>query len=383
MTIRSRDEGLFGMSNPLARLQPVLDLLTERAEVLPAYGQALVELATPSPEETYDREINRDLRIQGIWETAPGGRYRRTPPLHRRESHPLRFFGRGSTRVFFLATLLERERSSPVQIAQIGAAILERRDDGGMTVRREGVASRIALVLDLKELSDELRSAIEAAMPDGYFLWNSGVESSSSEQRLRGARVANLQMRRLSLSVVKTLGGEPDTWLVLGQSLGTEFTNWHGRPLIGVNHQFRQDHLLGVRREERSLFQLLAELPNENRTGVFPGGGQDHRGEIVNWYVRIRETRGLENSIAGVIRVDLPNPGGQKVETDLVDHLSRHLVAERTVAPYGSGPGWHARLYPLYLAEKVVRGGFHSPEVVNASLRWYRSLPSPVLAAKG
>ena len=65
------------------------------------------------------------------------------------------------------------------------------------------------------------------------------------------------------------------------------------------------------------------------------------------------------------------------------DHLSRHLVAERTVAPYGTGPGWHARLYPLHLAEKVVQGRFHSQEVVKASLRWRLPVPSPALALKG
>jgi hypothetical protein len=343
--------------------------MVDKAEVLPAYGQALAELVTPTPEESYDREVNPESRVQGIWETPSQKLYRPVPPIHRRESHRLRFFGRGSTRVFFLATLLDQENSTPIQIAQIGVAVLERREDGTITIPAGGVSSRIALALDTKELSDDLRKAIEGAMPEGYQLLATQSDSPL-EQRLRGARVANRKMREMAREAAQATTRESSAFLVLGQSLGNEFITHAGPLLIGVNHEFHPGRQFVVGKTEYSLYRLLANLPAETRTAVFPREWEGHRGEIVSWYVRIRDHRGLDFPLAGVIRVELPNPRGEKVETDLVDDLSRHLVAERTVAPYGSGPGWHARLYPLHLAEEVVRGRFHSPEVVKASLRW-------------
>jgi len=369
--------------NPLALLQPVLDLLVQEAAVLPASGRAVVELAMPSPGEIYDREANPETRVQGIWETDPDRLYRLVPPLHRWESHGLRFFARGSTRVFFLGTLLEHERSTPIQIAQIGVAVLERQGDGAIGMPREAVETRTALVMDTKELSDDLRTAIERAMPQGYGLWNSGLDATSNEPRLKGARKANQEMRQLVLQVVSGLKWDRAAWLVLGQSLGKEFTSWPGPPLIGVVQEFRQDVLFRFQRQGRSLYQLLAELPSEARTAVFPRESQGHRGKIVYWYIRIRNARGLDFPLAGVVQVEMPNSGGDKVDTALVDHLSRHVVAERTVAPYGSGPAWHSQLYPLHLVEKVVQGRFHSEEVVKAGLRWKLPDLRQVFASNG
>jgi len=363
------------MANPLASFRPVLDLLSQEAQFLPASGRALIELSMPNPEEIHDREAHPETRIQGTWETAPRGWYHSTPPIHRHEKHLFRFFGRGTTVVFFLGALLEQERAIPVQVAQIGAAILERRTNGAISPVRGACESRSALVVDTTMLSDVLRERIEEAMPQAGQLWNgrhnehSSGSRESPEPRIRGAREANLRMRQLMRENVRNLDLHGEVWVVLGQSLGQDFVPWSGPPVVGVNANFRQDQLFIVRRNERSLYQLVAGLEPEYRTNVFPGGSEDHRGEVVFWYLRIRKLRGMDFPLAGVLRVEMPNPGGALVDTETVDFLSRYLVAERTVAPYGEGPQWHAQLYPLQLAERVVRGRFLSPEIVKASLR--------------
>ena len=356
------------MSNPFVPLQGVLDLLVAESKVLPAFGRALVELALPDLAEEYDREIHPENRVQGIWETDQSELYHSVTPLHRREGHILSLFARGSTRLFFLATLMES--STPVQLAQIGVAVLERDREGVMRIPPDGAINQAGLMLDVKRLSDHLRGAIEAAMPSSYQLWNTGHDNSPEDRRLRGARVANQVMRQLGGQMAQNLPREADTWLVLGQSLGNEFAGWHGPPLIGVTPDFRQDLSFAVKTHIRSLYEVLAGLRAETRTAVFPREWQGHRGEIVSWYVRIRDSRGLDFPLAGVVRVEMPNPGGQKVDTALIDRLSKHLIAERTVAPHGTGPRWHSNLYPLHLVEKVVRGRFHSEEVVKAGLRW-------------
>ena len=60
--------------------------------------------------------------------------YRATPPLFRQEKHLFRFFIDGSIRSYFLVTGIEGTRSFPIEMAQIGATVVERDDDGQIKV---------------------------------------------------------------------------------------------------------------------------------------------------------------------------------------------------------------------------------------------------------
>jgi hypothetical protein len=68
--------------------------------------------------------------------------------------------------------------------------------------------------------------------------------------------------------------------------------------------------------------------------------------------------------------VEFPNPSGEAVRSELIDKLSRALVAERQVTPHGKDVRWHAHLYAIYLAEQAVKTGFVSTEVLKAGMKW-------------
>ena len=70
------------------------------------------------------------------------------------------------------------------------------------------------------------------------------------------------------------------------------------------------------------------------------------------------------------MKIEYPNPSRNKVDSDRIDHLSRALVAERCVTPHGKDRRWHAHLYPIYLAEEVIKNGFYSEEVLRAGIKW-------------
>ncbi|HID07589.1 MAG TPA: hypothetical protein EYP10_10655 [Armatimonadetes bacterium] len=112
--------------------------------------------------------------------------------------------------------------------------------------------------------------------------------------------------------------------------------------------------------------RLLAGLGHEHRTAVF--GMMD--GQVLFWYVRIREQRHLDYPLMGVIKVEMPNPSMEPVDSELVDWLSRALVAERTVTPYGRDSRWHAHLYSIWLAERYVQNAFLSREVMRSMVKW-------------
>jgi hypothetical protein len=91
---------------------------------------------------------------------------------------------------------------------------------------------------------------------------------------------------------------------------------------------------------------------------------------VVFWYVRLREQRHLDYPLMGVVKAELVNPSQEPVPSELVDELSRALVAERSVTPHGQDRRWHAHIYPIFLAERAVKENLLSREVVQQFLRW-------------
>jgi hypothetical protein len=371
------------MPNPFAALQPVLRVLTEESRVLPATGQAIIDLVRPDLDEGYDRAIGgKDETIRTLWETPRRQLYVDVLPIPRREQHVLRHFLDGSTRTYFIGTVLEHQRSSPVQLAQVGAACVSRDDDGMMRV--SCVEHKVLLMLDSISLSnilwDRLQDAAQA-IPN-FELRSTATNDPLStnlginDPRSRGAHKANWAMREIEVHIARErLHRSDQEWLVIDGALGNEYLDWRGAPLIGVAKSFRRDVQFhfgsGPRAKEMNLYGMLAGLGVSQRTAVFSRWpGQDQEGKILFWYVRIRPQRGLDYPLMGVVKVEIPNPDRQPIDSDLVDFISGALVAERSVTPHGSDSRWHAHLYPISVAEHVIKNQFYSQEVLKAAIRW-------------
>lgn len=371
------------MPNPFALLEPALRILTNEAHVLPATGQAMVDLVAPDLEEAFDRVTGGwDEKVTTVWETRRK-LYHDLTPIPRKQEHRLRYFLDGSAKVYFIGTVLEHNRSSPVQLAQVGAAAVFREDDGH--IRRAGVEHRILLLMDQQALSEQLWKSVERAIAGVPNLMLRSTNDSNDrfseavgivEPRSRGAHRANWAMRELEVALAKDgLNRRDDDWLVHDGSLGTEYIDWKGKPLVGVAKSFRRDTLFnlgsGPRATQLNLYSLLAGLEVNQRTAVFPRWpGQDREGKIVFWYVRIRPQRWLDYPLMGVVKVELPNPDRQPIDSDLADRISCWLLAERSVTPHGRDSRWHAHLYPISIAERVIKDRFYSEEVLKAAIRW-------------
>ena len=66
----------------------------------------------------------------------------------------------------------------------------------------------------------------------------------------------------------------------------------------------------------------------------------------------------------------MPNPGREALDSDLVDIISGVVTAERSVTPHGRDSRWHAHLYPISIAERVIKDQFYSEEILKAAIRW-------------
>jgi hypothetical protein len=303
--------------------------------------------------------------------------------MGRTEQHLFRYFLDGSFRSYFLGTVLENERESPVHFAQVGACVLRREDDG--SVRRQVLQVDNILLAGRQRLSEpvwarleEIASRTAVSLVD---LTERDIVSrvfSDLDLRNKAAGKVRFAMHKLEAALIQTILPElsEERWLIVDGSLLFQPTlaqlSQGGalKPVVGVAKNFRKDPQFvygrGPRAERRSIYKLLADLQAEHRTAAFSAQG----GKAVFWYVRLREQKHLDYPLMGVVKVELANPSSEPVPSDLIDHISRALVAERQVTPHGQDRRWHAHLYPIFLAERAVKESLLSREAVQQFLKW-------------
>jgi hypothetical protein len=364
------------MANPLSGLRPALEVLAHNMDILPATGQAIEDLAHPDQEEVEDEILNADaLRPDTLIETPSREIYRATPPLPRTERHFFRYFLDGSRRSHFIGTALEHERSTPIQLAQIGAAIIRRLDDG--SVRTEKCDRRLLLLVAKDQISDAAWQQLKAQESEALRVENIGDEDELTgpprdreDLRNRASAKASWFMHRLEVDYANALApGDEDDWLIIDGSINFTLPITRANT-IGVAKSFSKRPVFTIGRGPRAkripLYNLLAELPTAYRTCAFAGSG----GQLGFWYLRLREQGEVEYPLMGVIKVEIRNPGGEALPTEKIDLISRALVAERHVTCYGCDRRWHVHLYPVYLAEQLVKNGFVSQEIIRGAIRW-------------
>jgi hypothetical protein len=376
--------------NPLRQIRDALRAWSEQVEVLPAVGGALEELLHPDAEEREEHAYTDERMYDTIYELSDEGEWwwqgvsRATPPLPRHELHLFRYFLDGSFRSYFLGTVLEGERNSSVHYAQVGACVLHRLDNG--TVEKVHLESRHHLLVDRRSLSDTAWSRLESAAGGAVILEDLSEQvpftraSGDVDTRVLADGKIRFRMRELEASLMERVFGNlsEEKWLIVDGSLMFAPVLQYLRaqygeqiaPVLGVSKNFRKDPQFsfgrGVRADRFSIYSLLAQLPHEHRTPAF----RAYEGEIVFWYVRLRAQGQVDYPLMGVVKCELMTPGGKPVPTELIDKLSRALVAERNVTPHGRDRRWHVHLYPIFLAEEAIRSTFYSREVVRQLMRW-------------
>jgi hypothetical protein len=376
------------MPNPFASLEPALRAIAEGAQVLPATGQAQEYLQRFDIDEYYDRIRTQDDKVVRDFQEAPNNRlYVSLEPLRRVEENVFRYFVDGSVKTYFLGTAVVHDQSTPVLLGQAGAAAVRREGDGHVRIDR--ARREIIILADRGILTDAVWSKLEALETDsGPFALrvlntrdsdqfsDGGQDGEHKERRSRAAHRANWRMRELEKEILRELLAEHNrtgAWIVVDGGLGKEFKEKaFDRGFVGVVKNFSKDQNFEITSRGQTsrfnLYEMLARLEVNHRTAAF---GRDN-GHVAFWYVRIREQRHLDYPLMGVVKVEIPNPRNEMVDSTLIDHLSRALLAERSVSPHGLDVRWHAHFYPIFLAEQVIKTGFYSEEVLRAGIKWPR-----------
>jgi len=372
------------MPNPLNLITPLLEVLGKEIKILPATGGAVEELQHPDQEEIEDIMINKDVEaVTSFAETPepdPQNIYRSTPPLSRVEKHLFRFFVDGSIRTYFLGTGIEGTRAFPIELAQIGSAVIKREDDGQLRVLTH--KHRIILLLPKQNgISDTLWYRIQNIEKPEWleivdFTLPDILTDTKKDPRDKAGAKARYEMHKLEIELISSTDSlrNKDNWLILDGAV--KLTDFIQAPyLIGVAKSFSKtpQFYLGKKRRPRpkDITSILAGLPHAHRTVAFSA----YDGQVAFWYVRLREQRELDYPLMGVVKVEFPCPDKKPISSELADLISSALVAERNVTPYGLDRRWHCSLYPIHVAEQVIKNRFFSREVLMGCIKW----PKPQL----
>jgi hypothetical protein len=202
------------------------------------------------------------------------------------------------------------------------------------------------------------------------------LSDTKRDPRDKAGAKARTEMHKLEISLIKSTDAlrNENNWLILDGAVKfveTDIWNsWKDNPyLIGVAKSFRKDPMFqfGRRQSQRiDITSILAGLPHAHRTVAFSA----YEGQVAFWYVRLRQQKDMDYPLMGVIKVELPRPHNESVTSELADLISRALVAERNVTPYGLDRRWHCSLYPIHIAEQVIKNRFFSREVLMGCIKW-------------
>ncbi len=361
-------------------LGPALAVLAVNIKILPAVGGAVEYLQRPDPDEIDDGLVNQALDLVNEFaETNPPAKANVNifvPALARNERHLYRFFLDGSLRTYFLGTGIERNRDFPIMIAQIGASCVYRRDDGTLVLFDHKMRILLLLPKGGNGISDDVwESLSRSSAADGSFSIENVNEKTSHtperdiDPRTRAGGIARHRMHLLEIDLINSTDSErnPNSWAIIDGAV--KLDQFIEKPqLIGVAKSFSKKPLFHFAPSPRPIdvTGLLAGLDYAHRTPAFAS----HGGKVAFWYVRLWEQKELDYPLMGVVKVELPTPDTQPAETDLINELSRALVAERSVTPYGQDKRWHCHLYPIYCCERATKEQFMSQEVLMGHVRW-------------
>jgi hypothetical protein len=369
----------------LFKLQAALEVLSQQTDVLPAVGGATEDELRPDADEIQDQEATKeDKLLDEPFEFGQSNTYVPLQPLKRPEEHVFRYFQDGSMRSFFIGSCLEHERQTPVILGQVASAALERETGGRL--KQAVLIQRNLLLFAFSQVREPVRNKLqEVITPLGFNFQLRDIEQHGREgQDLR--RRAEDSMHEVETEILlKTLDKAGDGWVIADGSIrfhnfGDEMEKRFGAEqprVVSVAKSFSKNPRFKVGRggksKELNMWQLLADLPEGNRTIAFKALSQKR--SVVVWYVRLRLQRFMDYPLMGVIKVELPLFGTEPPPSTLVTKLSNALLAERTVTPHGLDRRWHSHLYPVFQAERCVKNSFVSSAILRVGLRWPPAKP--------
>lgn len=226
--------------------------------------------------------------------------------------------------------------NTPVVVAEVAAAIMERRERRlqlALEGRRRLVIARPAV---LQTLGDLLDGHETVALPEDH-------PAHPVQEFQLARRIVDQARGRLEVELGHRYRERSAAWLIVDGSL-TQSPLWASDP-----------RMLSIAKSHATLpfegedLQLFLHMPAGNRSPIF-APVDNGIAPVYSWGLRLWPSEGRD-SMHGLIRIEAA-PTAQTVST--VDQLSRWLLAER--APVSTpDPRWDRMLYGLRSVEEYLK----------------------------
>jgi hypothetical protein len=145
------------------------------------------------------------------------------------------------------------------------------------------------------------------------------------------------------------------------QFLAQEFDPAIFYNVVGISKSFNPN-LTGILKGKKiQIGAMLTELAFGERTPVYKYDNGSIKNTIGAWYLRIRAKEEVRNPLEGIIKIEKMALDGnldRGFESDLIDNISRSILAERNPTCHGNDTRWANHLYPIYLTERFLKSSF-------------------------
>ncbi len=132
--------------------------------------------------------------------------------------------------------------------------------------------------------------------------------------------------------------------------------------VVGVSKSFDPNLSISDKRSGTHIGAQILKLNYGERTPVYKK--TNSRGRVFGfWYLRIRHRANVKNPLDGIIKVEkmaIREDIESGFDTDVIDNISLSLLAEGIPTCHGKDERWPNHLYPIFLAETMIKATFSS-----------------------
>jgi len=288
-----------------------------------------------------------------------------------------RYFIDGSRKTYRVADLEHSGHYFPLVAAQIGVAVCERDFDAfdGCGLKPVVAETQVLNALMIpgfvgKSDIDEIRREVADKARVKFEVISYSTHGKENKSPVDLAVAAAMErMHTMEVHAASNLARSGylsnDAMLAIDGSLmfrdKKEFDIVDFRNVIGVAKRFKPDFTVGDRKKI-DVGSIVRKLGYGERTTVFKRTfGNTTTG---SWFLRIRPPAKVQSALGGVVKLELFALDRSEKENgfdpDRIDVVSRHVLSERNVNPYGADDRWATHLYPVYLTEKYLKTLFMS-----------------------
>lgn len=299
----------------------------------------------------------------------------------------IRYFEDGAKRgsSMFVCTLKQKENDIynevdyPLCLAQTVTTCCHRDSDGGLGIEKS--VSKTYLIMH-KRLWERLDNSNGA---DIKTCINSAIDSSKSdinlcdvvcfnpdENEYAPSKATHL-LRRQEAEMIEDMAVSglvnEDNWMVVDGPLSIKEADYQSfnskgyRYMVGVEKSFHDKY------EKRPFAQTINTLQEGFRTPAFIPKSKRGNARVALWYLRLRHPD-RPNDRSHIVACELLIPDGQeKIDTELINRVSKAILDEAYPLCYGSDERWRTHLYPVFVTEKSCKSFFHSKEILDGILK--------------